>query len=185
MDVNGCGASMDALDWGRSGVGGKTGWRRPPAMARGTCHVARRREECDAMAALERAVVVVLDGVGAGQAPDAAAFGDAGANCLTNTAHAVGQMALPMMGSMGIGNLTPIAGTPPTAHAIGAYGLLDEVSPAKDSTTGHWELMGVTLDRPMPTYPHGFPPELVARFETAIGRGTLGNRPASGTEIIK
>jgi len=115
------------------------------------------------MAALERAVVVVLDGVGAGQAPDAAAFGDAGANCLTNTAHAVGQMALPMMGSMGIGNLTPIAGTPPTAHAIGAYGLLDEVSPAKDSTTGHWELMGVTLDRPMPTYPHGFPPELALR----------------------
>jgi phosphopentomutase len=137
------------------------------------------------MAALERAVVVVLDGVGAGQAPDAAAFGDAGANCLTNTARAVGRMPLPTMGSMGVGNLTPIEGTPPTAHAIGAFGRLDEVSPAKDSTTGHWELMGVTLDRAMPTYPHGFPPELVARFEAAIGRGTLGNKPASGTEIIK
>jgi phosphopentomutase len=137
------------------------------------------------MAALERAVVVVLDGVGVGQAPDAAAFGDAGANCLTNTARAVGGMPLPTMGSMGIGNLTPIEGTPPTAHAIGAFGRLDEVSPAKDSTTGHWELMGVTLDRAMPTYLHGFPPELVARFEAAIGRGTLGNKPASGTEIIK
>jgi phosphopentomutase len=134
--------------------------------------------------ALDRAVVIVLDGVGVGHAPDAAAYGDAGANCLTNTANAVGTLKLPTMGGMGIGNVTPIAGTPPTAHAIGAYGRLDEAAAGKDSTTGHWELMGVTLHKPLPTYPHGFPPDLVARFEAAIGRGTLGNKPASGTVII-
>jgi phosphopentomutase len=137
------------------------------------------------MPALERAVVIVLDGVGAGNAPDAAAYGDAGANCLTNTASAVGSLSLSVMGSMGIGNLTPIAGTPPAAHAIGAYGRLDEAAAGKDSTTGHWELMGVTLTRALPTYPHGFPPDLVARFEAAIGRSTLGNKPASGTAIIE
>lgn len=136
------------------------------------------------MPALERAVVIVLDGVGAGHAPDAAQYGDAGANCLTNTARAVGGMALPEMGRMGIGNITPIEGTPPTGTAIGAFGRLDEAAAGKDSTTGHWELMGVTLDRALPTYPHGFPPELVARFEAAIGRGTLGNKAASGTVIL-
>jgi phosphopentomutase len=133
---------------------------------------------------LDRAVVLVLDGVGAGQAPDAASYGDAGANCLTNTARAVGQLTLPVMGSMGIGNITPIAETPTIAEARGAFGRLDEAAAGKDSTTGHWELMGVTLDRALPTYPHGFPPQLVQRFEAAIGRGTLGNKPASGTAII-
>jgi phosphopentomutase len=137
------------------------------------------------MPALERAVVIVLDGVGVGHAPDAAAYGDEGANCLTNTANAIGALPLPTMGSMGIGNVTPIAGTPPAAHVRGAYGRLDEAAAGKDSTTGHWELMGVTLKRPLPTYPHGFPAELVARFEAAIGRGVLGNKPASGTAIIE
>jgi phosphopentomutase len=137
------------------------------------------------MPALERAVVVVLDGVGVGHAPDAGAYGDEGANCLTNTANAVGSLPLPTMGSMGLGSVTPIAGTPPAANAIGAYGRLDEAAAGKDSTTGHWELMGVTLSRPLPTYPHGFPADLVARFEAAIGRGTLGNKPASGTVIIE
>jgi phosphopentomutase len=137
------------------------------------------------MPSLDRAIVVVLDGVGVGHAPDAAAYGDAGANCLTNCANAVGALALPHMGGMGLGNLTPIAGTPPTDAARGAYARLDEAAAGKDSTTGHWELMGVTLDRPLPTYPHGFPPDLVARFEAAIGRGTLGNYPASGTVIIQ
>ncbi len=136
------------------------------------------------MPALERAVVVVLDGVGVGNAPDAAAYGDTGANCLTNTALAVGSLRLPTMGRMGLGNITPIEGTPPQ-RAIGAYGRMDEAAPGKDSTTGHWELMGITLPHPLPTYPHGFPPDLVARFEKAIGRGTLGNTPASGTVIIE
>src|SRR5215813_3574798 len=137
------------------------------------------------MPALDRTVVVVLDGVGAGHAVDAGHYGDAGANCLTNTANAVGALSLPTMGRMGIGNVTSIAGTPPVAAALGAYGRLDEASAGKDSTTGHWELMGVVLDKPLPTYPHGFPPDLVARFESAIGRGTLGNYPASGTVIIE
>ncbi|MGH2515987.1 MAG: phosphopentomutase [Ktedonobacterales bacterium] len=136
------------------------------------------------MAALERAVVLVLDGVGTGNAPDAGKYGDAGANCLSNTASAVGGLALPVLGSLGIGNITPIEGTPPTASARGAYGRMDEAAAGKDSTTGHWELMGVVLDRPLPTYPHGFPHDLVARFEAAIGRGTLGNKPASGTAIL-
>jgi phosphopentomutase len=130
-------------------------------------------------------MVIVLDGVGAGQAPDAAAYGDAGANCLTNTARAVGALALPALGSLGLGNITPIAGTPPTPETRGAYGRLIERAAGKDSTTGHWELMGLTLTRPLPTYPRGFPAELVARFEAAIGRGTLGNKPASGTAIIE
>lgn len=137
------------------------------------------------IATLERAVVIVLDGVGAGHAPDADRYGDTGANCLTNTAKAVGRLALPVLGSLGIGNITPIAGTPPVASARGAFGRMDEAAAGKDSTTGHWELMGVVLDRPLPTYPHGFPQDLVERFEAAIGRGTLGNKPASGTAIIE
>ncbi len=137
------------------------------------------------MPAFDRAIVVVLDGVGVGHAPDAARYGDEGANCLTNCANAVGSLALPNMGGMGLGNLTPIAGTPPTNGARGAFARLDEAAAGKDSTTGHWELMGVTLERPLPTYPNGFPAELIARFEAAIGRGTLGNYPASGTAIIQ
>src|SRR6185369_5191968 len=126
-----------------------------------------------AMATLERAMVLVLDGVGVGQAPDAASYGDEGANCLTNCAEAVGGLSLPTMGHIGIGNVTPIRGTLPVAEAAGAFGRLIERAAGKDSTTGHWELMGVTLERPLPTYPHGFPADLVARFEAAIGRGTL------------
>lgn len=137
------------------------------------------------MSKLERAIVIVLDGVGVGHAPDAAAYGDAGANCLSNCANAVGGLRLPTLGSLGIGNVTPIDGVPPATDARGAFGRLEESSAGKDSTTGHWELMGVTLDRPLPTYPHGFPPDLVARFEAAIGRGVLANRAASGTAIIQ
>jgi phosphopentomutase len=136
------------------------------------------------MPQLERAIVIVLDGVGVGQAPDAAQYGDAGSNCLSNCARAVGGLHLPNLGRMGIGNVTEIEGTPPEERVTGAYGRLDEAAAGKDSTTGHWELMGVTLRRPLPTYPDGFPPPLVARFEAAIGRGTLGNKAASGTEII-
>jgi phosphopentomutase len=136
------------------------------------------------MRKLERAVVIVLDGVGAGQAPDAEQYGDLGANCLSNCARAVGQLKLPTMGELGLGNVTEIPGTPTTSRARGIYGRLEEASAGKDSTTGHWELMGVTLRRPLTTYPNGFPPQLVARFEAAIGRGTLGNKPASGTVII-
>lgn len=137
------------------------------------------------MPTLERAIVFVLDGVGVGHAPDADAYGDNGANCLTNCARAVGGLRLPTLGSLGLGNVTGIEGVPPTSNARGAFGRLDEASAGKDSTTGHWELMGVPLAMPLPTYPNGFPPDLVQRFEAAIGRETLGNRPASGTTIIQ
>ena len=137
------------------------------------------------MPTLERAVIIVLDGVGVGSAPDAAAYGDEGASSVEHCAHAVGGLALPVMGSMGLGNITPVLGTPPAERPIGGYGRMAEAAAGKDSTTGHWEMAGVVLDRPLPTYPNGFPADLVARFETAIGRGTLGNKAASGTAIIE
>lgn len=132
-----------------------------------------------------RVILIVLDSVGCGDAPDAAAYGDEGANTLGNISRAVGGLNLPNMGRLGLGNLTDIVGVPSTSSAAGAYGRLTEVSSGKDTTTGHWELAGVILDRPFPTYPSGFPSDLMAEYEARIGRGTLGNYPASGTEIIK
>ena len=137
------------------------------------------------MTALKRAIVVVLDGVGAGANPDAHAYGDDGASSLEHCAQAVGGLSLPHLGSIGLGNITPILGTPPTDAARGAYGRMTESAAGKDSTTGHWEMMGVVLHKALPTYPHGFPPDVVAAFEQAIGRAVIGNQVASGTEIIK
>jgi phosphopentomutase len=137
------------------------------------------------MTNLKRAIVVVLDGVGAGANPDAHAYGDDGASSLEHCAQAVGGLELPNLGQIGIGNITPIQGTPPTEYARGAYGRMAEAAAGKDSTTGHWEMMGVVLHKPLPTYPHGFPADLVEQFEKAIGRKVIGNKPASGTEIIK
>jgi len=137
------------------------------------------------MTTLRRAILVVLDGVGAGANPDAHAYGDDGASSLEHCALAIGGLALPNLGSIGIGNITPILGTPPDPHARGAYGRMAEVGAGKDSTTGHWEITGVVLQKPLPTYPHGFPADLVVAFEHAIGRKVIGNKPASGTEIIK
>ncbi len=137
------------------------------------------------MTTLRRAILVVLDGVGAGENPDSHAYGDDGASSLEHCALAVGGLALPNLGRIGLGNITPILGTPPAADASGSYGRMAEIGAGKDSTTGHWEITGVVLQKPLPTYPHGFPPDLVAAFEQAIGRKVLGNKPASGTEIIK
>lgn len=137
------------------------------------------------MTALKRAMLIVLDGVGAGANPDAQAYGDEGASSLEHCAQAIGGLALPNLGSIGLGNITPIMGTPPTEHARGAFGRMAEAAAGKDSTTGHWEMTGVVLQKPLPTYPHGFPPEIVEPFEKAIGRKVLGNKAASGTEIIK
>ncbi len=137
------------------------------------------------MTTLRRAILVVLDGVGAGANPDAHSYGDDGASSLEHCALAVGGLALPNLGSIGLGNITPILGTPPTPDARGAYGCMAERGAGKDSTTGHWEITGVVLQKPLPTYPHGFPADLVAAFEQAIGRKVIGNKPASGTEIIK
>ncbi len=137
------------------------------------------------MSALKRAILVVLDGVGAGANPDAAAYGDAGASSLEHCAQAIGGLSLPNLGSIGLGNITPILGTPPDPQARGSYGRMAEAAAGKDSTTGHWEMTGVVLKRPLPTYPHGFPPDVIAAFEQAIGRKVIGNKAASGTEIIK
>ena len=137
------------------------------------------------MTTLRRAILVVLDGVGAGANPDAHAYGDDGASSLEHCALAIGGLTLPNLGSIGLGNITPILGTPPTSDASGAYGRMAEKGAGKDSTTGHWEITGVVLQKPLPTYPHGFPADLVAAFEQAIGRKVIGNKPASGTEIIK
>lgn len=137
------------------------------------------------MTTLRRAILVVLDGVGAGANPDAHAYGDDGASSLEHCALAIGGLALPNLGSIGLGNITPVLGTPPTSDASGAYGRMAEKGAGKDSTTGHWEITGVVLQKPLPTYPHGFPADLVAAFEQAIGRKVIGNKPASGTEIIK
>ncbi|HEU5230384.1 MAG TPA: phosphopentomutase [Ktedonobacteraceae bacterium] len=137
------------------------------------------------MTQLKRAILVVLDGVGAGSNSDAQAYGDEGASSLEHCAQAIGGLELPHLGSIGLGNITPILGTPPRADAQGAYGRMNAASAGKDSVAGHWEITGVLLSKPLPTYPHGFPADLVSAFESAIGHKTLGNKPASGTEIIK
>lgn len=138
---------------------------------------------------LDRALLIVLDGVGCGALPDAAHYGPAAAdpcaNCLGNVARAVGGLALPHLGALGVGNVVPIAGTPPAVSPRSAFGKMAEASAGKDSTTGHWEIAGLITDIPFPTYPHGFPPAIIARFEAAIGRRTLGNYAASGTVIIQ
>ena len=133
---------------------------------------------------VDRATVMVLDGVGVGALPDAADFGDEGSNSVGNTARAVGGLTLPNLGLLGLGNVADIVGVPPVGDAAGAYGRMAEVSPGKDSTVGHWELMGVVSPRPLPTYPDGFPRELIEEYERRIGRKTLGNEAISGTVII-
>ena len=130
-------------------------------------------------------IVVVLDGVGIGALPDAERYGDAGADSLGNTARAVGGLRLPLLARLGLGNIAPIDGIPPAGDALASWGRMAERSPGKDSISGHWELMGCPLTKPFPIYPDGFPREIVEHFERAAGKGLLGNRPASGTEIIQ
>lgn len=134
---------------------------------------------------MRRAVVVVLDGVGVGELPDAAEYGDAGSNTLGNLARRMGGLKLPHLERLGLGNITAILGVSPCAEPLASYGRMGELSKGKDSTSGHWEIAGLILDRPFPTYPHGFPSEIIEPFEKAIGRGVLGNRPASGTAILE
>ncbi len=132
-----------------------------------------------------RAAIVVLDGVGIGAAPDAAAYGDTGSDTLGNLSRAIaGGFDLPNLQSAGLGNIAPLAGVQPTDHATCAWGLLEPKSAGKDSTTGHWELAGLHLARPFPTYPHGFPDAVVDEFARRTGRGVIGNVVGSGTEII-
>lgn len=132
-----------------------------------------------------RAIIIVLDSVGIGELEDSHLYGDEGSNTLVNTARAVGGLHLPHMQALGLGNLDDIEGVTPIKEAQGAYGIMKEKSKGKDTTTGHWEMMGIVMDNPFPTYPEGFPPALIEEFEQRIGRKTLGNVVASGTEIIK
>jgi phosphopentomutase len=132
-----------------------------------------------------RACVIVLDAVGAGALPDAAEFGDEGSDTLGNVARAVGGLDLPSLEALGLGNVEPLEGCPPQPGAPAVAGRLIARSNGKDTTTGHWELMGVVTPQAMPTYPHGFPHDVIDPFMHRTARGVLGNKPASGTEIIQ
>jgi phosphopentomutase len=136
-------------------------------------------------AIVPRVVVVVCDSWGVGDAPDASAYGDEGSDTLGNTARAVGGLRAPNLEALGLGLLTRIDGVAARAEPGTGHGRATERSAGKDTTTGHWEMMGIRLDRPFPLYPRGFPPEVIEPFERSIGRDVLGNVPASGTEIIE
>lgn len=132
----------------------------------------------------KRVILIVLDSCGIGEMTDAARYGDEGSNTFANIARAVGGLNVPHLANMGLGRIHPIQGVP-TDPVRGAYGKMAEQSAGKDTTNGHWEMVGVKLERPLPTYPEGFPREIMEEFEKRIGRKTLGNKPASGTEILK
>src|ERR1700733_10336012 len=127
---------------------------------------------------------IVLDSVGAGEMPDAAAYGDAGSDTLGHIASAR-ELHLPNMARLGLGNLKPLAHVGPVDQPTAAFGKCALASPGKDTTTGHWEMVGIHLSKPFPLFPHGFPLAIMQKFDPRIGRGTLGNCAASGTEIIE
>jgi phosphopentomutase len=132
-----------------------------------------------------RAIIIVMDSVGAGEMPDAADYGDVGSDTLGNLSRKVNGLNMPVMQSLGLGNLHQIQGVPPIENPRGLFGRLAEASKGKDTTTGHWEIAGLISRKPFPTYPQGFPPEVIDRFEQEIGTRTIGNYPASGTVIIE
>ncbi|HEU4449684.1 MAG TPA: phosphopentomutase [Gaiellaceae bacterium] len=134
---------------------------------------------------MPRACVIVLDAVGAGELPDAHEYGDEGSDTLGNVAKAVGGLDLPNLEHLGLGNVEELAGCPPLEQAPAVAGRLFERSKGKDTTTGHWELMGIVTPVAMPTYAHGFPFEVIEEFAHRTGRGVIGNKAASGTEIIE
>ena len=134
---------------------------------------------------MPRACVIVLDAVGAGEAPDAADYGDEGSDTLGNVARAVGGLDLPNLEALGLGNIEPLEGCPPQPGAPAVAGRLLELSKGKDTTAGHWEMMGIVTATPFPTYAQGFPHDVIDPFMHRTGRGVLGNKPASGTEIIQ
>src|ERR1700722_12795952 len=131
-----------------------------------------------------RVIWMVLDSVGIGEMPDAEAYGDRGSDTLGNIARQR-TLHLPHLCELGLANIKPLAGLAPADQPIGAFGRCALASPGKDTTTGHWEMAGIHLDKPFPLFPHGFPPEVMDEFERRIGRSTLGNKAASGTEIIE
>lgn len=136
------------------------------------------------VAPVDRVVFIVADSCGCGGAPDAARFGDVGADTLGNLSRAVGGLSLPTLQALGLGNTCEVLGVPPAARPHAAFGRLRERSAGKDTTTGHWELAGLQTDQAFPTFPDGFPAAMIDAFCAATGRGCLGNRTASGTTIL-
>jgi phosphopentomutase len=130
-----------------------------------------------------RAIVIVIDGVGIGELPDASLYGDQGSDTLGNIAARL-PLHLPTLRRLGLGRVARLGDPPPPSTPAAAFGRMAESSPGKDSVTGHWEMMGIVLDRPFPVFPHGFPPEIIAEFSRRTGRAVIGNKAASGTEII-
>lgn len=137
------------------------------------------------MQQVERVIIIVLDSLGIGAAPDAKDYGDAGSNTLGNVARAVGGLKLPHLEKMGLGNLVPVAGVPPVPSPIGGWGRMQPASAGKDTITGHWELAGVVLANPFPLYPQGFPEEIISAIEKSTDHKLFGNVNASGMEIIE
>jgi phosphopentomutase len=135
-------------------------------------------------APFRRVILIVIDSVGVGEAPDADDYGDCGSDTLGNIARTT-DLKLPNFARLGLANIRPLNGIPPEAEPIGAFGRCAPASPGKDTTTGHWEMAGVHLARPFPLYPHGFPREIMDEFTRLTGRGWLANTPASGTVIIE
>ena len=134
--------------------------------------------------AVERVLLLVCDSFGVGEAPDAADYGDGGADTIGHVASFARGLEAPNLGGLGLGNLTTVEGVPPGGLPGTAHGRQRERSAGKDTITGHWEITGIVLDKPFPTYPNGFPPEVIEPFERAVGRKVLGNKAVSGTEII-
>ena len=133
---------------------------------------------------MKRAVILILDGVGIGQAPDAGDYGDVGSDTLGNVARASGGLRLPNLERIGLGNIRSLEGVARRSDAAGAWGSMQPASAGKDSTTGHWEIAGVHLERPFPTFPNGFPDAIIERFARETGRGVIGNVVGSGTDVI-
>ncbi len=133
---------------------------------------------------MPRATVIVMDACGVGALPDADAYGDAGSNTLGHLSERVGGLDLPALGRLGLGSIIPLEGVPPAGDPV-VHGRLHPLGPGKESTTGHWELMGVVPDHALPTYPQGFPPDVIERLEDATGLRFCCNRPYSGTEVIE
>lgn len=132
----------------------------------------------------QRICLIVLDSVGIGELPDAAAFGDTGAHTLGHIASTAPSFSIPNLQKLGLGNIAPLRNVPPADQPAAYFGKMAEVSAGKDTMTGHWELMGLKIEIPFRTFPEGFPAELIREFEEKTGRKVIGNKPASGTEIL-
>jgi len=136
------------------------------------------------MSSIRNITVIVIDSLGIGELPDADAYGDRGSNTLANTSKAVGGLQIPNLQKLGLGNIIEISGAPPAEAPLASFGRMAEVSAGKDTTTGHWEMSGLVLQKPFPAFPEGFPDFIIKEFESKTGRKTLGNEVASGTEIM-